>query len=92
MFELQNETSLPHYVICKQIKKSTHKEVEMDYSGQRMFMPTQGIVPHLKKNMINSTVLILIRFIKTNVENPACMLCVGNQRKKRRPDKNAQRE
>lgn len=50
----------------------------LSYSGQRMLMPTQSFVQHLKKNMINSTVLILIRFIKTNAENPACMLCVGN--------------
>lgn len=36
-----------------------------------MFMPTETIVPHLRENMINSIVLILIRFIETNVKNPA---------------------
>lgn len=36
-----------------------------------MFMPTESTVPHLEENMINSAALILIRFIKTNVENPA---------------------
>lgn len=34
-------------------------------------MPTESTVPHLEENMINSAALILIRFIKTNVENPA---------------------
>lgn len=35
-----------------------------------MFMPTESIAPHLLENMINSTTLILIRFIETNVKNP----------------------
>lgn len=33
-------------------------------------MPTETITPHLQENMINSAVLILIRFIETNVKNP----------------------
>lgn len=37
-----------------------------------MFMPTESMVPPLEENMINSAMLILIRFIEANVENPAC--------------------
>lgn len=63
-------------------------------------MPTESIVPHLEENMINSATLILIRFIETNVETSAWGVVVvvrgwrvtKEEKKKKRPDKNAQRE
>lgn len=52
-------------------------------------MPTESITPHLSENMINSTTLILIRFIETNVKNP---VGAGRGRLKKKASKNAQRE
>lgn len=45
-------------------------------------MFTESIVPQLEENVINSSVLILIRFIKTNVENPACVWVTKGGKKK----------